>query len=551
MKKKKVLALVLAIVMTAGLMMSCGITDDNTNASASSDEKSTVTDAEDSTASEENTGSVEEAGKTVVNVGIAASITDVSPWGPSDPGNISVISTAYQRLFCTSGVSSMDLIPVMGKRWEMISDDTVEVEIYDYIYDSDGNHFTADDVIYSFETAKRLSTRTDTAFIDSLEKIDDYTITMKLTSPGETNAKKLLYNINMVTQKAYEANQETPAGTSSYKLVSYTNGSEFVFEKVDNYWQTEELNAFDQQANVDKIIFSCIPESAQMTTALETGEIQMAADVTGREAKRFEEGGENHEGFTVDTVSGRIAWSLLFNDTDASLCNDINLRMAILHAINKEAIVAISMEGAAVEAKDIASKVITGYNPKWLEEEYFEFDLEKSAEYLSKSNYNGETLKIQSDAGHGNVLELIQAQLSEAGISSEINTYENALWQSLKVAGTGESEWDLCVDGNGGATVPNCWDVQFGSGTNVTGLPQNGSKDEKITELLTKAISTQDANDIDAFHYYIIENGYAEGLYANATKYVYVDTITDLCYNYMGYLIPGSCNYDNYTVTEQ
>ena len=144
----------------------------------------------------------------------------------------------------------------------------------------------------------------------------------------------------------------------------------------------------------------------------------------------------------------------------------------------------------------------------------------------------------------------MQSQLSAAGIKSEIQTFENALWQEEKVAGTGESSWDICVDGLGGSVITTAWRVKFNPANFSTGLPQTGYLDEKLDEMLTKAHASQDAADIEAVHDYIVEQAYAIGLYASASKCIMVDTISDIVYNHKGFACPAAANYDLYTITQ-
>lgn len=525
----------LAIVLSAALAMSfaaCG----STSSAADSGLQASAEGAS--------------TGKTVVNVGINGSVTDVSPFANPNESAYPIVNTMYQNLFVTPNVSSQETIPVVGKSWEMTDDNTAVIEIYDYVHDVDGNPIDAEDVVFSYEECKKAGSQTDTAYIESITATDDYTVEIKLTEGGETTMIKLLTHIKIVNQEAYEANPDTTPGTTAYKLTSYASGAEYVFEKCDDYWQTDELNAFDQQANVDKLVFQCIPEKTQMTVALETGEIQMAIGVDGREAARFEEGGENEEGFAVSTNTGSLSVPLLFNCSDESLCADINLRKAIMYGIDRQGIVDTVLSGAGVPASDLVSDQLAGFNSEWLEEEYFEYDPETAKEYLAQSGYNGETLKIEAQSNYSSELQLIQAQLSAIGITTEIQTFENALWQEEKVAGTGESSWDICLDAVGGSLVTNAWKVKFNPANFVTGMCQIGILDQELVDTLLQAADTQDADDIEAFHDMLIEKAYAYGLYVPAAKTVTVDTITDICYNHMGYVVPASCNFDAYTVTE-
>lgn len=550
--KKRVLAMLLALAMALSLA-SCG---SSPAASGSGDEPDTAsgdTAAVDTETADAAVPSTETSdGKTVVHVGLNGSVTEVAPYASTNEIVEPIRNTIYQQLFTTASVSSQELIPCIGKSWEWLDDYTIAIEIYDYVHDVDGNPITASDVVFSYETCKAANVQTDTAYIDSIAATGDYTLEMTLTVPNDqTTMVKLLSHIAIVNQAAYEADPDTTPGTTAYKLTSYINGSEYVCEKIDDYWQTDaSLNPFDQQANVDKLVFEIIPEATQMTNALEAGEIQMAVGADGREAARFEEGGENEEGFSVDTYTGSFSLLLLFNCTEESPTSDINLRKAILYAIDADGVVKTVLNGAGVAASDLASDQLNGFLDEWLDEEYYGYDADKAAEYLAQSSYNGETLKLEASSNYSSELELIQAQLGAIGIKSEIQTFENALWQEEKVAGTGESSWTICLDGLGGSVVTTAWRVKFNPDNFSTGLPQTGYLDETFDDLLNTAATTQDPADIDAAHDYLVEQAYAFGLYVPAAKCVTVDSISDIVYSHKGYVVPASCNYDNYTITE-
>lgn len=536
---KKLLAMLLAVVMVLSLV-ACG----------SSSKTATEAPVADTPVDDTPVASSGE-GKTVLRVGISGSVTELSPYAATNEFAEPLRTTVYQYLFVKPTISSTETIPVIGKSWEMIDEYTAAVEIFDYVHDVDGNPITASDVCYSYMACKAAGSMTDTAHIESITATGDYTLELKLDEPSETTMLKLLTHVVIIDEEAHKTNPDSTPGTAPYKLTSYIAGAEYVCEKVDDYWQTDEsLIDYTAQANVDKIIYEIITEAAQMTTALETGEIQMAVAVDGREAARFEEGGANEEGFVVDTNAGSFTLLALFNCTEDSICSDINFRKACLYAIDTNAIVKIVLNGAGVPAKDMVSNQLAGFNPEWENEDYYDADITKAQEYLAKSSYNGETIMLEGSNSYSSELELMQAQLSAIGIKSEIRTFENALWQEEKVAGTGESSWDICVDGVGGSVITTAWRVKFNPGNFSTGLPQTGYFDETLDTLLNAAHASQNAADIEAVHDYIVEQAYSVGLYATAAKCVAVDTISDFVYSHKGYQVPNACNFDNYTVTE-
>ena len=68
----------------------------------------------------------------------------------------------YERLGERSYYGSTDFIGVLMKDWK-VSDDgyTYSIEIYDYIYDQDGNHMTADDIIWCLDMQANEANKTN------------------------------------------------------------------------------------------------------------------------------------------------------------------------------------------------------------------------------------------------------------------------------------------------------------------------------------------------------------------------------------------------------
>jgi ABC-type transport system substrate-binding protein len=446
-------------------------------------------------------------------------------------------------LFTTAGVGGTALLPVIGTSVERPDSKTAVVKIYDYVRDSGGNAITAADVVFSYETQKQKATQTDTAFIESVSADDSYTFRMVLNTDNAGTMDKLLTHIPVVARVAYQANPDVPATTAPYKVTNAVHGSSYRVERVANYWQKDELNQPAFAHNVEVIVFKCIPESSQTAISLETGAIQMAISMNGQEAARFQAGGSSAKGFAVDSFPSNFTNTLLLNDTASSPCHDINLRKAILYAVNRENIIRLILHGSGKVAKDLASSILQGYNSEWLNEDYYSYSLDKAKEALAKSSYRGQTLKLQGVTGDGVLLELIQAQLEAVGIKSAINTYENALWQEHKVGGIGD--YDIQTDGLGGSLVTAAWKVKFDPNNFSTRLPQTGSTDPKIISLLSAATdaATHGPKTIEEFHDYIVDNAYAIGLYSPATLCVTADSIKDIFYSYQGYVCPGACTY--------
>ena len=114
----------------------------------------------------------------------------------------------------------------------------------------DGSPMTIDDVIFSMERTRNPETASYVGWmynsVDTIERTDDWTVTVKLKEPDALWQYVLATTAGHVISKAYyEANAETfgkpeggVLGTGPFKFVSWATGSEIVLEKYDGYWNS-------------------------------------------------------------------------------------------------------------------------------------------------------------------------------------------------------------------------------------------------------------------------------------------------------------------------
>ena len=174
------------------------------------------------------------------------------------------------------------------KSWSQLDEKTYEIELYDTIYDSAGNHITADDVVFSFNEAFRIGKLTKIKVVDTVEKTGDYTVkfTWKAT-PVVGSFETVMSVCDIVSQAAYEASSNgmntDPVGTGPYKLDSFTAGVSVTVVARDDYWQPAEAQTLSsQKQNIKYIELQTISETEQMATALTTGNVDMSKDVASQ-----------------------------------------------------------------------------------------------------------------------------------------------------------------------------------------------------------------------------------------------------------------------------
>jgi len=439
--------------------------------------------------------------------------------------------------------------PCIASKYDKLDDFTYRISLYDNVYDSAGNHITANDVVFSYKTAKELgNAATYLNAYENIEYVDDYTVKLILNSKevgGLLNTTTMIY---IVSEKAYKEDPDgfasKPVGTGPYVLKSWTPGTTTVLVKNEKYWQAgDPHNAFAYQ-NCDEIEYHVYTETSQVPIAFETGEIDASANVATSDLYLFEDGGKN-KGFKIYSRPAALSQVILFNSSPDSACQDQKLRQAICYAIDNQALIDGAYDGRGSVCKTYGNASYGDYLEKWDNEDYYDYNVDKAKECLAASNYNNETITIMASnamPAHVRMAQIVQSYLIEAGINAKIVNYDEALFQSYRFDST---QWDIQITNKGsGDYLASVWKYNYDQRL-FGGKTQSLSPDEELQVLLEKCLneSTHNAEAMDAFHQYLKEKVYGYGLLYSFDYFVYVDTIDKIVVNSQNAIIAGSCEY--------
>ncbi|MCD8014166.1 MAG: ABC transporter substrate-binding protein [Lachnospiraceae bacterium] len=424
------------------------------------------------------------------------------------------------------------------------------VYIYDYIYDSEGNHITAEDVVFSMEARMASGEATNCDAWDHCEAVDETTIDFyferEMNYVGDLNeyfARTVIFS-----QAAYEASEsgfmQDAVGTGRYVITDYSAGLSMTLEKRDEYWQTDEsLISQNHQANVDTIVYQFISEEAQKVIALQTGTVDLVESLSTTSLGDFQEGGSFDDQYDVYSYPDNLTCWVGPNCNEESLLNDINMRMAIFYAIDADGVTAGLGEGAATRAYTVGNYKYPDYNTEWDTTEDYETvtDNDLVQQYLDAAGYNGETIRIIAAemANASTICEIVQQMLLNAGINCTIEVMDYPTFTS---ASEDPSAWDLQVAYMAGNSyVVSVWKNVFMTNAEQYGLSGDENLLTMLSSVLTEEGHTEEA--LTEFRNYLIENAYAMGLCVDFTNVVYDVTISSLATNDMNAIIPGGCTY--------
>ncbi len=563
MKKRRVVAALMACAMVVASVAGCSSSSSSSSSSSTTaaaaeaaEEEEEVVEMETG-AAEANTAAEDWSdyivdGKTVIRVGIDNDPGTLDPYqtGSSNGKNSSTSPTIFQTLAKIQGVGG-DLGPEIASSWATDDYLTYDIDIYDNVYDSAGNHITADDVVFSFVTAKESGNVNNMNYVESIEKTGDYSVSLTLTEAAVTLFERIMQGPSIVSEKAYTESEDNfavdPIATGPYTLVEWTSGSSLVIEKNENFWMTPEQAALDYYAttNVDRIEFSIIKEAAQTSIALETGLIDLVYNLDAIEAQRFMEGGESSEGFNVFTSLNNLTQTLILNCSDESILgDDLALRQAILYAIDVDALIDGASDGYGVACKTWGCDELGDFQEQWKDEEYYEYDPDKAMELIAESNYNGETLRIVGNNSdlRSKIAQIVQAYLLQVGINAEIMTYDDTLFNTYKNDAT---EWDILLDNKGTSDLLiGMWRNNMNNKVNNYGAA-NCVNDPVLEEKLQAAANpaTNGPDTINDLHQYMKDNAYIYGMYNQLSFSVGTDVVLEAEYTNTPWLMPAACTY--------
>ncbi len=328
-----------------------------------------------------------------------------------------VMHNVYEGLVLFN--SDGEIIPGLAESWE-ISDDGL---VYTFHLRNDvtfhnGEHFTAEDAVYSFGIISGLSTgvplTTRFAALEKIEAPDDYTVVFTLR---ERSAAILEATRVGVIPSGYEDSAVHPVGTGPYKFVEYRPGQRIVLEKNDDYYNPERMG------KIDRAEFYIMSDSSSIVTALQSGQLDIA-QVTGMDAEILQ------RNYTIYSNPQNMVCLFAFNNAIEPF-NDVRVRRAINHAINKEDIINGAFDGYATRI-DTAFSPVMGYYYNTDVDNYYPYDPAKARELLAEAGYpDGFSITITVPSiysQHVSTAQIIQEELKAVGIDAEIELVEWGAW---------------------------------------------------------------------------------------------------------------------------
>jgi peptide/nickel transport system substrate-binding protein len=282
-------------------------------------------------------------------------------------------------------------------------------------------------VVYSLNRSadpKRSTFSSDFASVETVTKLDDYTIRVALKYPDASLLGRVsnYHGGNIVSQKAAEKIGDDfghhPVGTGPFAFVEQVTQQYVKLAAHPGY--------FRGKPKIDTIIVRNIPSDSTRELAMASGELDL---MDGKREQRWVDSARRRRGFNVDIFQPG-EYRLLHINQSVSPLNDVRVRQAIAAAVNVEDLV-------HYVGKDVGPKGCSVVPPGYLGEDCsvgsYVFDPAKAKALLAEAGHtDGITLKaiVSNISAQQPFMEVIQARLAKVGIKLELQIVDHPTYQS-------------------------------------------------------------------------------------------------------------------------
>lgn len=305
-----------------------------------------------------------------------------------------------------------------------------------------------------------------------------------------------------------------PIGCGPWMIDSYKKDQEAVLVSNPNYW--------GEASEIDKIIFSIMPDPQARIYALQNGEI----DITGGGLSSVSIDSlpslEDNADIELKQYPSTQSYFTIFN-YENPLLKDLEVRKAMNMLLDKEAMVTYLMNGIGKPAKALFQADVpytTEENSRW-----YPFNVEAAKEILEEAGYilnqegirekDGKPLSFKmvfSDKEYTEwkaMAEYMQSQFLEAGIqlnldNREIGAYYDSLWK--------DRDYDLIIY----RTYSDSWNPHgflLSLFTGTTDAPAVAWQDSELTEMIETVLSRNTDADRQAGYDDIYQKMFEEACY--------------------------------------
>jgi len=285
----------------------------------------------------------------------------------------------------------------------------------------DGTPFNAEAVKFNLERLVSRELASPFAFLlselERVEVVDSHTVRLRLKNPFAPLLAHLTHSSTAMQSPTAIGRlgaqyRDNPVGTGPYRFQAWQKGQFVDLVRNENYWGPKPA--------IPQVRFIPVPEGTTRVALVETGQAHVAVRIPPQDIARLQ---ANRAVQVVRTPSLRTIY--IYFNTQRPPFNDVRVRQALNHAVNREEILQFVLGGIGRVSDAPIAPGIFGYTPVGR----YEYNPQRAQELLRQAGVST-PLRVTLHCPTGRyfqdiqVCEAIQGQLRRIGVEASIQTME-------------------------------------------------------------------------------------------------------------------------------
>jgi ABC-type transport system substrate-binding protein len=336
-------------------------------------------------------------------------------------------------------------VPGLATEYEISPDKlTWTFTLRDDVLMQDGSKFTAADVKTAVDRivagADFTHLATFKSYVTGATVVDDTHVQVMTSKPYATLVTDMPAPIptayyNQVGDAGF---RQAPMAAGAWKFVSQSLNADVRYERFEDFWDPS------RKPNFKELVFQIVPDESSRVAGIQTGALDIAFGMTAAAVKQFE-GDDKYN--ILETKETGLAYLMaidnVFPEEDSPLKN-LDVRKALLMAVDREGIAASLYGGYAEVAKSPIPSVMLGYDDS---AEPLPYDPDEAKALLEKAGAADLSITLNSYNATSTIpdvaklAETVASLWEQIGVKTTLNLADSGTilpaWRAKQLHGMG------------------------------------------------------------------------------------------------------------------
>ena len=352
-------------------------------------------------------------------VAISAEPDQLDPHKSTAYASFQVLENVYDTLVQPN--EELEMVPALAESWETSEDQlTWTFKLQEGVTFHDGEEFSADDVVYSYERIidEELSNAYRFESVKSVRAVDDTTveITVKRPTPNLLALIGGFKGMAIVSEQNVKSGDigSSPVGTGPFMLDEYTSGDSITLTANEDYWGgAPELSS---------VQYTFVSEPTVALANLQSGEVQWTDNLPPQQVESL----ESDDTVEVGIVPSNDYWYFATNQARTPF-DDPRVRQALAYGIDRETITEAAKFGLAT----VNQTAIPETSQWYYDYAPYSYDPDRAEQLLQEAGVEDLSIDLMVTNEYPETIQAAQvmaSQYADIGVDLNIRTEDFATW---------------------------------------------------------------------------------------------------------------------------